>query len=161
MTGLPKKYNPARRQAEALASLAQSYLRDRIASDADFVPLRLAAEVLPLDVEVLIRVMEVLPDDIRAGAMNRLANAMVNAAIIGSWHVDAEPEKARKRLAMSTVRRAKDERYERLKAMIRENGWGRGSAAAIHDRVHKAFGRVDGYPGLSTLKRALKDVRNE
>lgn len=168
MTRRPKKpdYNRARVLANTLANVGRAYLSRAIVPEADAEELRYAAERVEFHVNVVLRVIERHPDELaREAAIASLSMALTHAFIVGNWHYESPTSRkiVQPRLRAKAMRQAKDERFERVKAIIRGNGWAQRSAAAIYDRVRKAYGCRDGdvYPSKRTVKRAVRDARNE
>ena len=166
--GKAKRFNPARQQVEVLVNLAKSCLRDRVAPDADLEILRLASEILPLDVEVVIGAVEALPADIRAGVMVRLADALGVAAVIGTWNIYDKhfQDKILRHLRGKALRKRKEDRFKRLQSIIDTGSWplplvgDYKYAQSIRKDVRKAFGCTDTgtYPSKDTIRRAVRAV---
>jgi hypothetical protein len=165
--------NRARHQAALLAQLAQRCIRESGAPAAETEPLRRAAELLPLDVEVVIRLIESYGDDSRAsqmhrsGVMLRLASALYHAAIIGNWNV-GDPylqDKLLPRLQTRKMRQARVDQSEELRSRIRKKTWAfeLADSESCARRVRKALGykETDKYPSHSTVRRAIRSVLDE
>jgi hypothetical protein len=167
-----KRHNPARAAAAGLASLARSYVDDSIAPAADKELLRLAAEALPFDVEVLIAAIErSYPGDsraasmARAGVITRLVSALRNAATIANGHYDSLASKAiLNGLRGKALRdgKARKSKTPQLVQDIINHKWkfklAKGAPCA--KKVAKALGydvTQSGY-SLSNIRRAIETV---
>ena len=159
-----ERYNPASRQAEALANLGRSYLRDAVMPADDAAQLRRAVEALELGVEVLIRVIETADERVRTGVMSRLAGVLADAFTIGNRHYDTKDLRLVRRLAAKAMRDSKAERRKRLKSFIDENyrklAVSDKCALEIQERARKALAckPKDTWPSIRVLRRAIGAV---
>ncbi len=169
----PKKPDPnwARVQANTLSNLGRAYLSEPIVPKADAEPLRYAAELVELHVNVVLRAIERHPDELaRVAAIASLSRALTHAFTIGNWHYESPTSKEIvqplfrayvMRKSPRAIARTESNalRLDKLRSDILNHVWPfkLADSDACAKKVRKGLGYKDAAKGysLSTFRRAI------